>query len=53
MTWDALRHLVLPAITLGTIPLAIITRITRSAMLEVLSQDYVRTAQPWAWRNGR
>jgi peptide/nickel transport system permease protein len=42
---DALRHLVLPALTLGTIPLAILTRITRSAMLEVLSQDYVRTAR--------
>ncbi|WP_022798983.1 ABC transporter permease [Thermus islandicus] len=42
---DALRHLLLPALTLGTIPLAILTRITRSAMLEVLSQDYVRTAR--------
>lgn len=42
---DAIRHLVLPALTLGTIPLAILTRITRSAMLEVLSQDYVRTAR--------
>jgi peptide/nickel transport system permease protein len=42
---DALKHLVLPALTLGTIPLAILTRITRSAMLEVLSQDYVRTAR--------
>ncbi|MER3442598.1 MAG: peptide ABC transporter permease [Meiothermus sp.] len=42
---DVLSHLVLPAITLGTIPLAILTRITRSAMLEVLSQDYVRTAR--------
>ncbi|WP_018465039.1 ABC transporter permease [Calidithermus timidus] len=42
---DVLSHLVLPALTLGTIPLAILTRITRSAMLEVLSQDYVRTAR--------
>ncbi len=42
---DALAHLVLPALTLSTIPLAIITRITRSAMLEVLSQDYIRTAR--------
>ncbi|GLV47792.1 peptide ABC transporter permease [Thermus sp. LT1-2-5] len=42
---DALKHLILPALTLGTIPLAILTRITRSAMLEVLSQDYVRTAR--------
>lgn len=42
---DVFSHLVLPAIALGTIPLAILTRITRSAMLEVLSQDYVRTAR--------
>lgn len=42
---DVLAHLILPAITLGTIPLAIIARITRSAMLEVLSQDYIRTAR--------
>lgn len=42
---DALRHLVLPAIALGTIPLAIVVRMTRSAMLEVLGQDYVRTAR--------
>lgn len=42
---DVLTHLILPAITLGTIPLAIIARITRSAMLEVLSQDYIRTAR--------
>jgi peptide/nickel transport system permease protein len=42
---DVLSHLILPALTLGTIPLAILTRITRSAMLEVLSQDYVRTAR--------
>lgn len=43
--WDALRHLVLPAVALGTIPLAIVVRMTRSAMLEVLGQDYVRTAR--------
>jgi peptide/nickel transport system permease protein len=42
---DVLSHLILPAITVGTIPLAIIARITRSAMLEVLSQDYIRTAR--------
>jgi peptide/nickel transport system permease protein len=42
---DALQHLVLPALTLGTIPLAILARITRTAMLEVLSQDYIRTAR--------
>jgi dipeptide transport system permease protein len=42
---DALHHLVLPAIVLGTIPLALIARMTRSSMLEVLSEDYVRTAR--------
>jgi peptide/nickel transport system permease protein len=42
---DALRHLILPAIALGTIPLAIITRITRAAVLEVANEDYVRTAE--------
>jgi len=42
---SALRHLVLPAIVLGTIPLAVIARMTRSAMLEVLREDYVRTAR--------
>ncbi len=42
---SALRHLVLPAIVLGTIPLAVIARMTRSSMLEVLQADYVRTAK--------
>ena len=42
---SAVRHLILPAIVLGTIPLATIARMTRSAMLEVLSEDYVRTAR--------
>jgi peptide/nickel transport system permease protein len=42
---DVLAHLVLPAIALGTIPLAILARITRSAVLETLSQDYIRTAR--------
>ncbi len=42
---SALSHLVLPAVVLGTIPLAVIARQTRSAMLEVLSEDYVRTAR--------
>ncbi len=42
---DALRHLILPGIALGTIPMAIIARMTRSALIEVLSQDYVRTAR--------
>jgi len=42
---DALKHLILPAIALGTIPLAIIARMTRSSMLEVLKLDYIRTAR--------
>jgi ABC-type dipeptide/oligopeptide/nickel transport system permease component len=41
-TW---RHLVLPAITLGTASAAVVARMTRSAMLEVLGQDYIRTAR--------
>jgi peptide/nickel transport system permease protein len=42
---DALKHMLLPAIAVGTIPLAIIARITRSSLLEVLSLDYIRTAR--------
>jgi peptide/nickel transport system permease protein len=42
---DAFRHLILPAIALGTIPMAIIARMTRSSLLEVMGQDYVRTAR--------
>jgi dipeptide transport system permease protein len=42
---DALHHLILPAIVLGTVPLATIARMTRSAMLEVLHEDYIRTAR--------
>ena len=42
---SALGHLILPTIVLGTIPLAIIARMTRSAMLEVLGEDYIRTAR--------
>ena len=42
---DVLRHLILPAVALGTIPLAIIARMTRSSLLEVLGHDYVRTAR--------
>ncbi|QDU95221.1 ABC transporter permease [Lignipirellula cremea] len=54
---EGIRHLCLPAITLSTIPTAVIARITRSSMLEVLDSDYVRTARakgcpPWrvVWR---
>jgi len=42
---SALSHLILPAVALGTIPLAVIARMTRSSMLEVLREDYVRTAR--------
>ncbi len=40
-----MRHLILPAVVLGTVPMAVIARQTRSAMLEVLNEDYVRTAR--------
>jgi len=42
---SALHHIILPAVALGTVPLAIIARVTRSSMLEVLRQDYIRTAR--------
>ena len=42
---DAVHHIILPAIVLGTIPLAVIVRMTRSSMLEVLGEDYIRTAR--------
>ena len=42
---DAARHMILPAVALGTIPLAIIARMTRSSLLDVLGLDYVRTAR--------
>ena len=43
--WDALKHLILPALALSTIPMSIIARMTRSSMLETLGLDYVRTAK--------
>ena len=43
--WDAILHLILPAIALGCIPLAIIVRMTRASVIDVLNEDYVRTAQ--------
>jgi peptide/nickel transport system permease protein len=50
--WDTIAHLILPAIALGSIPLAIIARITRASVLDVQNEDYVRTARakgvaPW------
>lgn len=44
-SWDAIQHLILPALALGTIPLAIIVRITRASVLEVQNADYVRTGR--------
>jgi peptide/nickel transport system permease protein len=43
--WDAVSHLILPAIALGSIPLAIVARITRASVLDVQNEDYVRTAR--------
>jgi peptide/nickel transport system permease protein len=43
--WDTLKHLILPGIALGSIPLAIVARITRAAVLDVQNEDYVRTAR--------
>lgn len=43
--YNAIHHLILPAIVLGTIPLAVITRSTRSAMISALSEDYIRSAK--------
>ena len=43
--WEWLRHLILPSIALGTVYIALIARITRASMLDVLAQDYIRTAQ--------
>jgi peptide/nickel transport system permease protein len=43
--WDVIKHLILPAIALGSIPLAVIARITRAAVLDVQNEDYVRTAR--------
>jgi peptide/nickel transport system permease protein len=45
LTFDALKHLILPAVAVGTISLAVIARMTRSSLLEVLGQDYIRTAR--------
>lgn len=51
--WDAVRHMILPAVALSTIPLAIIARITRSSLLEVMGKDYIRTARAKGAREQR
>lgn len=43
--WDTIKHLILPAVALGTIPMALIARMTRSSLLDVLGLDYIRTAR--------
>src|SRR5207249_746009 len=43
--WDVIKHLILPAVALGSIPLAVVMRITRAAVLDVQNEDYVRTAR--------
>jgi peptide/nickel transport system permease protein len=51
--WDLIRHMILPAIALATIPLAIIARITRSSLLEAMNKDYIRTARAKGARESR
>ncbi len=46
LTWDGLKHLILPAITLSTYQLAVLLRLTRAGMMEVLGEEYIKTA--WA-----
>ena len=43
--WDTIKHLILPSLALGTIPMAIIARMTRSSLLEVLGREYIRSAR--------
>ncbi len=50
---DALKHLILPAMALGTIPMALIARMTRSSMLDVLDQDYIRAARAKGLRKSK
>jgi peptide/nickel transport system permease protein len=50
---DALRHLILPAITLSVVPLALVSRVTRASFIEVLRQDYIRTARAYGFTEPR
>jgi peptide/nickel transport system permease protein len=52
LTFDALKHLILPSVAVGTISLSVIARMTRSALLDVLGQDYIRTARAKGLRYG-
>jgi peptide/nickel transport system permease protein len=51
--WDALKHLILPGVTMAFGILAVVTRMTRTSMLECLNQDYIRTARAKGLRNFR
>lgn len=51
--WDRLHHLILPAFVLGTADMAGLTRYTRSSMLEVINQDYIRTARAKGFKEGK
>jgi len=51
--WDAIKHLILPAVALATIPMSVIARITRSSLLDTLGRDYVRTARAKGARERR
>jgi ABC-type dipeptide/oligopeptide/nickel transport system permease component len=50
---DVLKHLLLPALTLGAYPIGLVARMTRASMLEVLNQDYIRTARAYGIRDRR
>jgi ABC-type dipeptide/oligopeptide/nickel transport system permease component len=50
---DGLRHLVLPAVTLAVVPLALVSRVTRASFIEVLRQDYIRTARAYGFSESR
>ena len=50
--WDAVKHMILPAVALASIPLSVIARITRSSLLEVMGRDYIRTARAKGAREG-
>lgn len=50
---EAIRHLILPSVAVGTIPLAIIARMTRSTLVEIMQQDYIRTARAKGARESR
>jgi len=50
--WPFVQHLILPSLTLGLVYMALIARITRASLLEVLQEDYIRTALPRGWSRG-